>query len=322
MLHIDFVAGHPLQAQGLRSVSAALQDRVECRWRFGRPVTPTGAAAVVLADHVHHHPDWANWPKRFYIPHDMGDVAVYQKERRVLRRFTTVIVPDATHAAFARQYVSRRWFRSGAAVWIGGWPKYDVAAHTAKDKALAGALKSLPHRPTILYAVSWAGEDEWQTLMPALKHLPVNIVIKNHPYATAAGEEASQYYLHSRRSAMAMEAWGSAHQCMVAPADLNVCALFPYVDAVISDQSSVLAEFLPWGVSLETGTNPDGAPRPEISRWYPGVTFWPLADLQEDLKSGGRRLLKYLARPRRSGIHDSHLGQGIADMIWREINRS
>lgn len=309
-MRIDFIAGHSLLAQAAQSVHQELQGRSDCQWHIGRPIKPTGAAAAVLVDHVHHHPDFNQWPKRFYLLHDLGDIDVYKKERAVLRQCTAVIVPDKLHAQRAQRYVARRWWRHGTTVFTGGWPKYDEATYI---------LPALPKRSTILYAVSWAGENEWKRLLPALARLPVNVIIKNHPYATAPGEEVSEYYQHSREAVAAMETLAAKLNMLVLPRDLNICTLFPHVQAVISDQSSVLAEFLPWGPSFETGANPNGRPRPEISRWYPRVTFWPLKNMLADIEKGGAQLLGKITN---AGPHpgpERGAGKKIADFIWERL---
>lgn len=319
MVQIDFIAGHPLQAQAAQAVYEALKDRAQCHWHIGRPLKPTGALAAVLVDHIHHHPDFTGWKKRFYMLHDLGDIDVYEKERQVLRRCTAVIVPDELHAAAARRHVSRRWWRAGTTVFLGGWPKYDGPGLAASDRELATTLEALPDRPTILYAVSWARENEWKALLLALKQLPVNVIIKNHPYATAPGEEVSAHYQYSRTSALAMEALARELHYVVASPDLNICLLFPYVDAVISDQSSALAEFLPWGASFETGANPKGSARPEMSRWYPEVIFRPLDRLLADLHEGGQQLLGEVVRAGHKSGAPRGAGPAIANMIWQEV---
>lgn len=321
MIKIDFIAGHALLRQGAEAVFEALQDRAECKWRVGRPISYTGAKAAVLIDHVHHHPDFLRWPWRFYMLHDLGDLDVYVKERQVLRQCTAVIVPDEIHAAQARRHLGRRWYRRGATIFVGGWAKYDGLTLDRVNKPLAQVLEALPDKPTVLYAPSWAGRDEWRTLLSLLSGLPVNLVIKNHPYATAPGEEVSDFYKRSRRSVAEMEeaARHFSPPALVAPADSNVCQLFPYADAVISDQSSVLAEFLPWGVSLETGANPEGTPQPSISRWYPQVLYRPLEQLAEDLRQGGRQLLADIADSDRKTGAPTGSGQRIADFIWQTI---
>lgn len=320
---IDFIAGHDLLRQGAEAVFAILKERAECKWRVGRPISYTGGEAAVLIDHVHHHSDFLRWPRRFYMLHDLGDLDVYGKERQVLRQCTAVIVPDEIHAAEAQRRLVGRWYRRGTTIFIGGWAKYDGSTVAQVNKLLAQTLEHLPDRPTVLYAPSWAGTDEWRTLLPLLNKLPVNLIIKNHPYATAPGEEVSNFYRRSRRAVAAMEEAARKFYppATIAPADSNVCQLFPYMDVAISDQSSVLAEFLPWGVSYETGANPEGTPQPSISRWYPEVKYRPLERLAEDLRKGGRQFLGEAAESGNKAGPQYGAAKRIAEFIWQTVCR-
>jgi len=189
---------------------------------------------------------------------------------------------------------------------------------------LREAIEALPRRPTILYAPTWAGRDEWRRLLPRLAQLPVNVIVKNHTYATTPGEEVSEFYRISRESVAEMEnaARGFTPAMVVAPPEINICSLFPYVDATITDQSSVAAEFLPWGVAVETGANLHGKPAPGTSRWYPGVLYRPLDSLMEELADGKAFFGKYLNTPRPvRRVKPSGAGKVIADMIWEKINQ-
>lgn len=308
-MNIDFIAGHPLLAQGAQSVYEALKDKAACQWHIGRPIAYTGGAALILIDHVHHHPDFYKWKYKFYLMHDLGDVDDYKRERKILRQFTTVIVPDETHAVLARRYLTTHWWHRGAQVFTGGWPKYDELL--LPDSELAKTLEALPDQPTILYAPSWAAEEEWRQLFPALAALPVNVIIKNHPYATAPREVVSDYYKRSRQLVEEMETTARQLKMVVTPRDCNICTLFPYVDTVISDQSSVAAEFLPFGLSIETGANPNGPAVAEISRWYPQIIYRPLPQLLAELKNLGWAK----KNPRQS----KNIGKHIADFIWQEL---
>ena len=48
------------------------------------------------------------------------------------------------------------------------------------------------------------------------------------------------------------------HDMIVAPRGLNACTLFNAVDYLISDTSSLLAEFTPFGVSIESEQSKPG----------------------------------------------------------------
>lgn len=321
-IRIDFIAGHQLQARAGESVFEALSERADCRWRIGRDATWDGADAAVLMDHTQHHPAFqpslklrpagakTSWKKTFYLMHDLGDVLAYKQERKALRRFSMIIVPDALHARLARRHL---WWWTK--VKIGGWPKYDVPA----TPPLFTSLK----QPTILYAPTWAGKDEWRRLLPALSQLPVNVIVKNHTYATTPGEPVSEFYKISRVSVAAMEEAARNFEVpmLVAPPELNICALFPHVDAVFTDQSSVAAEFLPWGLAIETGAQEEGEAGPGISRWYPAVRFQPLPVLLSSLENGGQQFLREVKEASGKPGPQTGAGQAIANMIWEEICR-
>jgi hypothetical protein len=320
-VRIDFIAGHQLQARAGDSVFAALSERVECRWRIGRGIEPEGAQAVVLLDHTQQSPAVirpGGWRWRFYLMHDLGDVMAYKLERRALRKFSMVIVPDMLHARYARRYL--RWRTK---VRVGGWPKYDHEGISPEFANLKQDIAALPKRPTILYAPTWAGRDEWRTLLPRLAHLPFNVIVKNHTYATLPGEKVSAIYQSSRLSIIEMEhaALDFIPAMIVAPAELNICTLFPYVDAVITDQSSVAAEFLPWGLAVETGANLNGKPEIGTSRWYPEVVYLPLESLMSDLANDGQKFIDRISTSRFKTTQTSVTGAGklIADMIWQEM---
>jgi CDP-glycerol glycerophosphotransferase (TagB/SpsB family) len=57
-----------------------------------------------------------------------------------------------------------------------------------------------------------------------------------------------------------MEARAHKLNMLVAPRKMNACELFPHIHYLISDQSSLLGEFIPFGIPIETGRyddNPD-----------------------------------------------------------------
>ena len=74
---------------------------------------------------------------------------------------------------------------------------------------------------------------------------------------------------------------------VVAPRDMNICSLFKYIDILISDQSSVLLEFLPFGYSIETGryNSNENDYGPQINRLSEEVVFLNKDKLCEMLSS-------------------------------------
>jgi hypothetical protein len=292
MLSIDFVAHHDIQAQAAQSIFEELSHRFECRWLVGADRVPTGAAAGLLIDHAAFQPrirrSLSGYRYLFHILHDLADFPVYETERNRIRTCDLVLVPGPMHAEQARRSLG-----SSAPVHEIGWPKYDRMAIPPQHKAFEERLRGLPHDLTILYTPTRAFTYEWRYLLPLLRELPCNTVLKNHIYVNPgqpmpAGCEDE--YVVSMRSADEMEAAVASYGCdhvIVAPRTLNVCSLFPYAKVSIADQSSVLAEFLPFGISIETGRyDPDeNHCEPEISRYFPEVAYLPRAELVAALSS-------------------------------------
>lgn len=292
MLSIDFVAHHDIQAQAAQSIFEELSGKFECRWLIGPDRAPTGADAGLLIDHAAFQPrirrSLSGYRYLFHILHDLADFPVYETERSRIRTCDLVLVPAPMHAEQARRSLG-----ANAPVHEIGWPKYDRMAIPPQHAAFEEKLKALPHDLTVLYTPTRAFTYEWRYLLPLLRELPVNTVLKNHIYVNPgqpmpAGCE--EEYLAHMRSADEMEAAVASYGCdhmIVAPRALNICSLFPYAKVVIADQSSVLAEFLPFGVSIETGRyDPDeNHCEPEISRYFPEVAYLPRAELVATLSS-------------------------------------
>jgi hypothetical protein len=292
MLSIDFVAHHDIQAQAAQSIFEELSYRFECRWLIGADRVPTGAAAGLLIDHAAFQPrirrSLSGYRYLFHILHDLADFPVYETERNRIRTCDLVLVPGPMHAEQARKSLG-----DDAPVHEIGWPKYDRMAIPPQHKAFEEKLRALPHDLTILYTPTRAFTYEWRYLLPLLRELPCNTVLKNHIYVNPgqpmpAGCE--EEYVVSMRSADEMEAAVASYACdhvIVAPRTLNVCSLFPFAKVAIADQSSVLAEFLPFGISIETGRyDPDeNHCEPEISRYFPEVAYLPRSELVAMLSS-------------------------------------
>lgn len=253
---IDFIAHHALQAQSAQSVFAALQDRYRCRWRLGANQAADGEASVaILLDHRPFHPRLAKaangYRHLFHMSHDLGDTDVYASEW--MDDFDLLLVPGPVHREAAIAALGRR----ERIVEI-GWPKFDPTPMAAEQAALLERLRALPG-PRILYAPTWPNTWEWRELLPWLDSLPCTLLVKNHILVDPGqpfplGEEAR--YAECRRSIDAMEAY-LQHLAkptrLVAPPAMNLCALFPHIDLLITDSSSCAMEFAPFGSSVETG---------------------------------------------------------------------
>jgi hypothetical protein len=323
-LAIDFVAYHELQAQVAEPLFASLSPHFQCRWRIGPAQEPAGAKAAVLMDHVFFQPhirrSRRGYRYLFYLPHDLGDIEVYAEERQRLRDFDMVFVPGPLHLRHARKALGPNQIILDI-----GWPKYDRMEIPAQYSRLAGQIRSLPGACTVLYAPTWAHTWEWRELFPLLGNLPCNVLIKNHIYVNPGqpfppGEEA--VYADCLQSAALMEEAarsGRYPTFLVAPRQMNICALFPMVNVLISDQSSVNMEFIPFGVSIETGRfneNPKDLD-PRSSRISVGaVLFMPFEKLKTIL-SGRESFETFLggqskrALTQESGIRINPIAAGL-----------
>lgn len=257
-MKIDFIAYHDLQSQAGASIFEELSKYFECKWRIGPNQMPSGAVAAIMLDHTGFHPGIkksANGYKYlFHLSHDLGDIEIYKAERDNLKNYDIIFAPSVLHHNYAKEQFGRKTI-----VLQTGWAKYDKMEFTDKYKELRQKLKGLPYGFTIMYAPTGAWTYEWKYLLPLLKSLRCNVIVKNHigvnkGQSFPTGQE-SEYRAHLK-SAEEMERFaieGSPENVIVAPRDLNICCLFAYVNTLISDQSSVLLEFAPFGITIETG---------------------------------------------------------------------
>jgi cytidyltransferase-like protein len=296
-IQVDFVAYHDLQAQAGLSVFEAMSQHFDCRWLIGPDQQPTGAKAAILLDHTQHHPQITKsvakgYQYLFYLPHDLGDVDAYEIEKQRLKEFNIIFVPGSLHLNYAQQALglsyTQPFHKPTQLILQGGWPKYDKINLAESHNELYQTLNQLPYQDTILYAPTWGHTREWEQLLPLFKKLPCNLIIKNHIYvnpgqAYPKGLEAM--YESCLRSVQEMEEFAlkdNPPNIIVAPRTLNICTLFPFVDILVSDQSSVSIEFLPFGTSIETGRfNPDpNQLKPQSSLISQDVLFMPFEQIQ------------------------------------------
>ncbi|MBK8762906.1 MAG: hypothetical protein IPM03_21385 [Sulfuritalea sp.] len=307
---IDFIAHHALQAQSAQSVFDALSHRFHCRWRLGADQAADGqAVAAVLLDHRAFHPRLRKSPQGyrslFHMSHDLGDIGLYGDER--LDDFDVLLVPGPAHRDAARAALDRH----DRIVEV-GWPKFDPAPLPGDHAAFLEHLLALPQMPTVLYAPTWPNTWEWRELIPWLASMPCRLLVKNHILVDSGkpfppGEE--RRYAECRRSIDAMEdhvrGLASAN-CLVAPASMNLCALFPRVDVLVTDSSSCAMEFLPFGTSIETGrtgagNDPAGDFDPQGSRLCAAVKCLGFADMKARMP-GPEAFLEFVATSRTEDI--------------------
>lgn len=289
---VDFIAYHDLQAQTGLSVFEELSTSFACRWRIGPNQLPSAAEIAVMLDHSGYHPGVkkgrGGYRHLFHLSHDLGDVGIYRRERENLKDYDIVFVPSALHY---RQAVEQ--LAGTTVVMETGWAKYDQIPLVREKGSLIDLLDHLPYEHTLLYAPGLAWTREWEYLLPLFGSLPWNIIVKNHIYVNneqrlPPGQESE--YVRHLESADSMEKAvlaAAAPNMVVAPRGINICGLFPSVDVLISDQSSVLLEFVPFGLSLETGRYNDNesAYAPESSHLSEHVRFLDKAQICDVLSS-------------------------------------
>jgi len=255
---VDFIAYHDLQAQAGVSIYEEMSKSFDCKWRIGPDQIPSGAEIAIMLDHSGFQPKIRKGKRGykylFHLSHDFGDVEIYKNEYDRLTEYDIVFAPSAFHFKYAQEQLSKNTI-----VLQTGWAKYDKMNLSEKYYNLEGKIKKLPYKYTILYAPTFAWTYEWTYLLPLFKKLPCNIIIKNHIYVNNGQEfpkgQESEYKQHlesaDRMEEVILE--DSASNMLVAPREINICSLFKYVDILISDQSSVTLEYLPFGISIETG---------------------------------------------------------------------
>jgi len=288
-MQIDFIADHDLQVQAAESIFEELSRYFDCRWRIGTNLKPSGAEVAIMVGHPGDHPLikktgvsmvknkrsiptvwhplesvcspidsfkalWRGYKYLFFLSHDLGDIEIYKFEQRRLKTYDIIFAPNVLHYTHAKEHLGRK-----AIVIQTGWAKYDKMQFGDKYKELEQNIKRLPYRFTILYAPSFAWTYEWKYLLPLLKSLPCNVILKNHIYINKGQplpkglESEYRQHLESAEEMENFMAEGSPTNAIVAPRELNICSLFPYVNLLISDQSSALLEFAPFATCIETG---------------------------------------------------------------------
>jgi len=153
-------------------------------------------------------------------------------------------------------------------------------------------VRQLPgDQPTVMYAPNCPGAAEWDNLWVRIKDLPVNFIIKNATYAVEPGAPTPPHYARILKTVDRTEQEAIASKrphTIVTPRDLNICKLFPHVAMVISTKSSVLAEFLPFGVSVEVDMPwPSEIYSALISRDYSDIVVLAKEELYRTLSSAG-----------------------------------
>ncbi|QIR39091.1 hypothetical protein HCG51_21845 [Tolypothrix sp. PCC 7910] len=299
-ISFDFVAYHDLQAQAGESVFEAMSHHFNCRWLIGPNQKPTGAEAAIVLDHTQHQPQILkgkdSYKYLFYMSHDLGDINVYEIEKYRLTNFNIIFVPGPLHLKFAQQAFKFNFAQSYSdatrVILEAGWPKYDHLDIPEQYQILKNEIANLPYEHTVIYAPT-RSLREWQDILPLICKLKCNLIIKNPIYVNPGDPfppGLEEEYKNSLASAQEMEDYIRSYQLpnlIVAPRKLNICTLFPFADVLISDQSSVNIEFLPFGISIETGRydeNPNHL-NPQSCLISDSVIFMRLQEIQSILSS-------------------------------------
>lgn len=308
---IDFVAYHDLQAQCGKSVYNELIKTHECTWRINPDQKYQGSDTLVMLDHCPHHPDlFGRYKHKFHIPHDIGEFKVYSNEHYYLKDYTAIFAPTTIHKAVCDEILL------DIPCHLVGWSKYDYIRNKSMSAEDIIYKLNRIYEPKIMYAPTSANTYEWIELLPELKKHGT-VLIKNHIYLNKDQPPPKGFelvYQLMLRSADEMEEYAKTHGMIVAPRRLNACELFEDIDVLISDTSSLLAEFLPFGLPVETGRCSDSPKDIDntMSSTFPGVVTW--SGYQAHLKEHGVTPIK----PKQDIVqYDSRLnvGKQIADII-------
>jgi hypothetical protein len=133
-----------------------------------------------------------------------------------------------------------------------------------------------------LYAPSFASNYEWKKLFPFFIRIGCKVLLKNHIYVDEGqslppGQEVE--YSKALASVREMEAEAIELGFSIISRTENICNVFSQADILVSDSSSCLVEFLPFGVSIETGSGPSVLTadeyRPEASLLSKDVLLLP-----------------------------------------------
>ncbi len=275
-MKIDFIAYHSIHAQCGQSVFNYLSKYFECRWVIGPFTEPEGGEgdAAIMLDHRAYHNLYKSrkgYKYLFHLSHDLADTNLYQEDK--LYDFDLIFVPTMKHyqACIDNGYESNKVIRSG-------WSKYDLVERNPSWDFMENFSQ---YKKTLIYAPSWVINDEWKMLLRYFSYLDLNIIIKNHPLVDEGqklpiGQE--EEYTKALNAIEEMEKEAKSLGFIIAPRKMNIVELFIHSKAsvAVSDVSSCLLEFLPFGTSIETGGG-DGPN--DASSFSSEVKYVPAEDL-------------------------------------------
>lgn len=315
---IDFVAYHDLQAQCGMSVYNELKKTHDCRWRINPDQEYDGADTLIMLDHAPHHPKlYGKYKYKFHLPHDIGDTNVYKYEMGYLHDYTVFFVPTDIHIKKIKEVPEYKNVKTV----LTGWQKYDAILNISETAQDIVYHLVRCKKPVVMYAPTSGHTWEWKKLLPELFKLDATIVIKNHIYLNpgqqpphtenqAYNKFAADTYKTMLESADQMEEYAVKQGAIIAPRRMNACELFENTNVLISDTSSLLVEFLPFGVSIETGriSAREHETDYQMSNMFYGIYKYPYIKLS-DIFSLPKMHSMIEYNPSR------HYGKEIADII-------
>ncbi len=161
-----------------------------------------------------------------------------------------------------------------------GWPKADLVfrnkAHFKQEAETLRAQLGLKHAQSVLYAPSWENHGKQDDFVQALKHLPVNLLLKQAPWSPS--------YTQVWDNIHAMNALhqGCADNVYIIDPEISIMYCLGLADVMVSDESSVLTEALLLdvpGVAVTDWLIPDQDPPRPASVPYDYVTKTTKVDL-------------------------------------------
>ena len=294
-ISIDFIANHELQAIACQSVFDAMNKHFKCQWLMGYDQKPTGADAAILVDHRAFQPkinkNSGGYKYLFHMSHDLADMELYGSREEWFDDFDIIFVPTNAHLKNARDALG--FMRN---ICVIGWPKYDLMELPMDYSYIKDKIEKFPYKQTIIYAPTFADNWEWKELFPIFLSMEYNVILKNHIYVGSnkiVPSSSVNALMESLLSVQEMETVflnSNKPNLIVAPRSSNICSLFPYAQMLISDRSSCLMEFLPFGIAVETGRfgRKTSEAKPEVNLICDKVDFLPGTELCKLLRDEER----------------------------------
>jgi len=255
-MKIDFFCQHLGHKEIAQSIFTELEKRGhECIWNIGMDSVGTSTECAFLVD----HPNQQKWLLNnrpdllFYYPHDLLDF----KGHGDLSIFSHIFCPSYNWLVNSKIYDFNENYS------IVGWTKYDSIRN---DPTVKGAIKSLPHEITVIYAPS-DERGEGLDVVRIFEKLDINVVFKygaylydenflkiNYPeiLIEVDGKKRNKILVKIEQACSELE-----NMVFLDPSN-TIIEIGKYCDVLISDYSSTLIEFLPFGQSIQTRMDKNG----------------------------------------------------------------